>query len=307
MENTELKTTTSMSIEDMKNWYGQFIEFSKSILVDKLDFGTIPWVSKPSLLKPGAEKLRVFYGLSVKMDRTGETMDIEKDFYDVSYMATVSNKDGLVMAQCEWSANTCEDKYRYSWVATNKKPSKDEAEHLKAQKLGRWSKNWNDWVWMEKTEATNRLSLKNTIQKMAQKRAFVWAILMATGASEFFTQDVEDMNIGAEIVSVDTKSEKSEKSEVKTEIKEETKAEETTTKKWFNDPEFEELKTKPVFIASFESSADLIAEIKKNYLVSKTREVAIADLWAETAVDPTESIESPKQSDDTNTDDDLPF
>src|ERR1019366_6667026 len=32
----------------------------------------------------------------------------------------------------------------------------------------------------------------NTIQKMAQKRALVAATLLATSASEFFTQDVED-------------------------------------------------------------------------------------------------------------------
>jgi hypothetical protein len=34
----------------------------------------------------------------------------------------------------------------------------------------------------------------NTIQKMAQKRALVAATLIATSASEFFTQDVEDAN-----------------------------------------------------------------------------------------------------------------
>lgn len=33
----------------------------------------------------------------------------------------------------------------------------------------------------------------NTIMKMAQKRAYVGAILLATGASDLFTQDVEDM------------------------------------------------------------------------------------------------------------------
>ena len=32
----------------------------------------------------------------------------------------------------------------------------------------------------------------NTIQKMAQKRALVAATLIATSASEFFTQDIED-------------------------------------------------------------------------------------------------------------------
>ena len=36
--------------------------------------------------------------------------------------------------------------------------------------------------------------LVNTIDKMAQKRAFVAAILIATNASDYFTQDMEDFN-----------------------------------------------------------------------------------------------------------------
>jgi hypothetical protein len=45
------------------------------------------------------------------------------------------------------------------------------------------------------------MSMKNTIMKMAQKRAFVGAILLATGASEFFTQDIEDIDITSHIQS----------------------------------------------------------------------------------------------------------
>src|SRR5205085_1753732 len=37
----------------------------------------------------------------------------------------------------------------------------------------------------------------NTIQKMAQKRALVAATLLAVNASEFFTQDLEDMYVDA--------------------------------------------------------------------------------------------------------------
>ena len=36
---------------------------------------------------------------------------------------------------------------------------------------------------------------------MAQKRAFVGATLLATGASEFFTQDIEDMEIDGKFYS----------------------------------------------------------------------------------------------------------
>jgi len=40
----------------------------------------------------------------------------------------------------------------------------------------------------------NAMGMLNTVQKMAEKRAFVAAVLFATGASLYFTQDVEDMN-----------------------------------------------------------------------------------------------------------------
>lgn len=45
----------------------------------------------------------------------------------------------------------------------------------------------------DKELGENKIGNKNTLQKMAQKRAYVGAILIATGGSEFFTQDVEDM------------------------------------------------------------------------------------------------------------------
>ena len=41
--------------------------------------------------------------------------------------------------------------------------------------------------------------LFNTIQKMAQKRALVAATLIATGSSEFFTQDLEDLSTNFEV------------------------------------------------------------------------------------------------------------
>lgn len=46
-----------------------------------------------------------------------------------------------------------------------------------------------------RVENPDVMGLKNTIMKMAQKRSFVGAVLIATGASEFFTQDVEDMEV----------------------------------------------------------------------------------------------------------------
>ena len=44
----------------------------------------------------------------------------------------------------------------------------------------------------------------NTIQKMSQKRSLVGAVLLAVNASEFFTQDVEDMHFNATAVARET-------------------------------------------------------------------------------------------------------
>ena len=67
-----------------------------------------------------------------------------------------------------------------------------EGEHFGTQKV--------DGVWMittksadAKVEHDNPADYYNTVLKMAKKRAFVDAILTTTGASDIFTQDIEDM------------------------------------------------------------------------------------------------------------------
>lgn len=75
-----------------------------------------------------------------------------------------------------------------------------------ATKKSKAGKDLNGWE-LDETVTVYRITnpdvigIKNTIMKMAQKRAFVGAILLATGASEFFTQDIEDMVINGTIYS----------------------------------------------------------------------------------------------------------
>lgn len=165
-------TMQIMTVEQTQTRYGKFVEFSKSILKKDLDYGVIPGVNKPSLLKPGAEKLRIAYGLTVEMSRTDQTLDIDKDYYDVSYLATVKSRDGQVLSQCEGSANTYEDKYRYKSIQTDEKPenydelvekglikeidmtnwvekpkrSQQECDEMKKEGKGKWKKVEEKWV-----------------------------------------------------------------------------------------------------------------------------------------------------------------
>jgi hypothetical protein len=110
---------------------------------------------------------------------------------------------------------------------------------------------------------------------MAQKRAYVGAILNATGASEFYTQDVEDMNIGcAEVIEV-----KEEKNQTSAPVQ--TSSPQATEKPWFNKPQLDELATKPNFILSFNSSQELIDELLKTHQISYDTKGKIGELYAE--------------------------
>lgn len=234
-----VETIKMLPLSDTRKWYDDFVGFSKEILKSGLDYGIIPSVSKPSLFKAGAEKLRFVYGLTTEMSKTSETIDYDKKIYDVSYKCTVKTKDGQILAECEGNVNSFEPKYAYSWISEDQLPEGVDKSTLKKQgsviqefqfalqkmettgKYGKPQAYWDKWVEAKKagkcvqiTKKTSTgkemtayeissfnyrianpdvLGLKNTMMKMAQKRAFVGAILMATGASEFYTQDVEDM------------------------------------------------------------------------------------------------------------------
>lgn len=145
-------------------------EFVNSQLVKNTDYGVIPGTPRPSLFKPGAEKLRGLFGLNVTVDCTGSIINDEKNFAMFTYKAKVFRGDNLI-AECEGSTNSQEKKYkeRKAWVYSEEERKK-----------------------VPVTEVTPIYDILNTLQKMAQKRAFVGAIIFATGASDFFTQDIDD-------------------------------------------------------------------------------------------------------------------
>lgn len=218
-ENMELsvsETTTFLapaaSIAQLRERYQVFNQFVKDILHDGVDYQIIPGTDKPSLVKPGAEKLTALFGLSARFiavnhieDWLGEKTGGEPFFYYL-YRCELYHGD-MFVTSCDGSCNSREKKYRYRQAdlvcPTCGKPNI------------RKSKNGPGWYCWQKTggcgatfaDGDSRITTQprglipnadiadqvNTIQKMAQKRAFVGAVLIATNASEYFTQDIEEM------------------------------------------------------------------------------------------------------------------
>ena len=205
----------AMSIELAVERYSAVTEFVSRVLRRDVDYGVIPGTEKRTLLKPGAEKLTTFFGLSTRFqllerieDWTGEGHGGEPFFYYL-YRCQLSRGD-LLIAESDGSCNSRETKYRWresqrvcpvcaqaaiikgreeyggGWVCFRKRGGCgakfcDGDEAIESQQTGRvFNPDIADQV--------------NTIQKMAQKRSLVGAVLLAVNASEFFTQDVEDMH-----------------------------------------------------------------------------------------------------------------
>jgi hypothetical protein len=181
----------AISVAEAKQLVTDMKEFRKQVLVPGVDFGLIPGVSKPSLFKPGAEKLLNIFGLGVRHIALAQIEDWDKPFFSYSYRAEVYVlRSGVVISDCEGSCNSYEDKYRYRVVMMWDATDEDKAKAVKVKERKKRKGNGTFKVYY--VPNSEPFSLVNTLKKMAQKRAMIGAVLIATRASEEYTQDVED-------------------------------------------------------------------------------------------------------------------
>lgn len=188
---TQLEIDSPLSLEDAKRRQKELNNFIASQMRVGLDYGLIPGCNKPSLWKPGAEKLLYYNGLSCRLEPTSACVVGWNDgFFNYEYKAVVfSKRTGTVWAEAFGSCNSKEAKYRYNWYSESKLPRGVNKDELESKKMK--SRDGNYFL-VYKLENDDPYSLVNTFQKMAQKRAMIGACLLATRASENFTQDMEE-------------------------------------------------------------------------------------------------------------------
>ncbi len=207
---TDLAPRFVISMDDLRSQVRQLEEFKRDIMVDGVDYGVIPGTPKPTLLKPGAEKLSMVFGLAPTFESANTIEDWERGFFHYDERCVLTSKrSGQVAASANGSANSKEPRYR--WRKSERAcPMCGKAAIIKGkQEYG------GGWICFDKkggckakfrdddpaitTQAVGNIEnpepyeLVNTIKKMAQKRALVAAVLIATGGSGIWTQDIEDM------------------------------------------------------------------------------------------------------------------
>ena len=128
----------------------------ETILKRDVDFGVIPKTDRPTLLKPGAEKIALSYGLCQQYEIVEHIEQFGKEpffYYLVKCNLVIPNKDGGILFSCGYgSANTSERSAGFS----------------------------------------SPYDMANSMCKRAQKRALVQATLAISGLSSMFYADMDD-------------------------------------------------------------------------------------------------------------------
>lgn len=176
----------------LKTRIAQMQQFVREYMTPGEDFGVIEGTGKPTLLKPGAEKLCDVYGLSAGEAQIDFTRDDTKTPTYIAYRVSlplVSRADGRVIMVGVGSCNSWEKKYRWRWVFDNELPVGMSTDGLQI-KTGNGK---NGRAWTKYRVPNDEIDdVDNTLLKMAKKRALIDAVLSATRSSALFTQDIED-------------------------------------------------------------------------------------------------------------------
>ena len=169
------------------NQIAEFQALARSQMKPDLDYGIIPGTGqKPTLLKPGAEKIAKLLGLADVYDILSETENWEKGFfaYKVRCRLLRMGTESVIssgLGEC----NSMESKYRWRWAWPDDVPA-----HVdKTRLVSRTVKNGGKQYRLDNDDIYTQV---NTLLKMAKKRALVDAALSAGRLSEIFTQDIED-------------------------------------------------------------------------------------------------------------------
>lgn len=237
----------ALSVPQAIQRFNTVVEFVREVMHENVDFGIIPGTPKPTLLKPGAEKLTTLFGLTVRFEVVEQVQDWtgaahgDEPFFYYWYRCLLS-RGALLIAEADGSCNSRESKYRWRWVGeADVPPDLNKAKLMKrggtiseftfavdkAETGGKYGKPIEYWqafhtaiengsaraikkkiksgeqrdAWeidstMYRIPNDDMASQVNTIQKMSQKRAMIAAVLIGCNASEFFTQDLDEVLAG---------------------------------------------------------------------------------------------------------------
>ena len=155
-----------LSAEDLGNQARTILEIKEKAMKEGVHYGTIPGCKKPSLLKPGAEKLCKAFMLQPEFETTcreDPNRSLNWERWDYRKKKQLS---GTTKGYIDYDS-TCS------------------LTHIPTGEV--WAKNvsGNCNNFESRYRSLNPYDVKNTLEKMSEKRALVAAVLMGTAPLRF--------------------------------------------------------------------------------------------------------------------------
>ena len=194
---TELQTiqesrsmTDRMTPMQIKADHNLILQVMEAVMQKGMDYGLVPGCgNKPTLLKPGCEKLMMTFGLSSK-----PIIEDLSDSDSVRYRVTTEithAPSGVAYGYGVGEASSNEEKYKWKKAICDEEYELTREDHRRIKFMRDYK---SGQIIKIKQVRTNPADIANTILKMADKRSVVSGVLKATAASSIFTQDLEDLS-----------------------------------------------------------------------------------------------------------------
>ncbi len=182
----EIAPAYSKALAQTANHYKVMVAFVKAQMQQGIDYGVIPGTRKPNghltlarqprqpcppLLKPGAEKLCRLFNLRPSYELIQSVADFDKPLFHYHYRC-VLYRQGEMVGQGDGCCNSMEIKY---------------------QKQKHRVFDLTNTICCLGARSYGEETSPGSHRKIAQKRALVAAENSSCGASEFFTQDLEEL------------------------------------------------------------------------------------------------------------------
>lgn len=183
----QIREPEQLTAKEVRTQVNLVQEVMQAVMKNGTHYGKIPGCGdKPTLLKPGAEKLASTFRLAINP----EIEDLStKDVIKYRVRAIITHQvTGAFLGAGVGTCSSAEEKYywrnsvcdeEYDDTPEDRRRIKYKKSYGKIEKL--------------KQVRTNQADLDNTVLKISKKRSLVDGILTVTGASDIFTQDIEDL------------------------------------------------------------------------------------------------------------------
>lgn len=171
----------SLTAADVRAQVNLIQDVMQEVMQEGVHYGKVPGTNGKSLWKAGAEKLMATFRLAG--DPEVESLGSDGEFHyrvKVNLRTATGQFVGAGIGEC----SSQEEKYAWR-AAVSAKEYEATPENRRRIKFKRDGEI--------KQIRTNPADVANTILKMAKKRAQVDAVITCTGASDIFTQDIEDL------------------------------------------------------------------------------------------------------------------